>query len=54
MKSKLLAAVQWTLLVIAIITWVMYLRGDMETVSVIVASISSVVFGVLFCYQLFD
>tara|TARA_B100001121_G_scaffold146577_1_gene128205 strand:- start:8820 stop:9017 length:198 start_codon:yes stop_codon:yes gene_type:complete len=54
MNSKLLVAVQWTLLVIAIITWVMYLRGDMETVSVIVASISSVVFGVLFCYQLFD
>ena len=54
MKSKSLAAVQWIFLLISIITWVMYLRGDMETVSVIVASISSVVFGVLFCYQLFD
>lgn len=54
MKSKSLAAVQWILLLVAIVTWVMYLRGDMETVSVIVASICSVVFGVLFCYQLFD
>ena len=54
MKSKSLVIVQWILLLVAIVTWVMYLRGDLETVSVIVASISSVAFGVLFCYQLFD
>lgn len=54
MKSKSLAAVQWILLLLAIVFWVLYLRGDVETAAVIIASISSVVFGVLFCYQLFD
>ncbi len=54
MKSKSLAVVQWILLLLAVIFWVLYLRGDVETAAVLIASISSVVFGVLFCYQLFD
>lgn len=54
MKSKAHVIVQWILLLVAIIFWVLYLRGDIETPAVIIASISSVVFGVMFCYQLFD
>ena len=54
MKSKTHVIVQWILLLLAIIFWVLYLRGDIETPAVIIASISSVVFGVMFCSQLFD
>jgi len=54
MKPKAHVIVQWILLLVSIIFWVLYLRGDIETPAVIIASISSVVFGVMFCYQLFD
>jgi hypothetical protein len=54
MKSKAHVAVQWILLLLSVIFWVLYLRGDIETPAVIIASISSVAFGVMFCYQLFD
>ena len=54
MKSKPVAFVQWIFFLLAVFFWAMYLMGHMESTAAVIASISSVIFGVMFRLELFD
>jgi hypothetical protein len=53
-KSKPVAFVQWIFFLLAVFFWALYLMGHMADTSAVIASISSVIFGVMFCLELFD
>ena len=54
MKSRSLAFVQWFFLLVAVVFWISYFLGALGWISLVAASISSVVFGVMFFLELFE
>jgi hypothetical protein len=54
MKSKSLAAVQWVFLLVAVISWIYYFFTGEGWIPLVVASVASVVFGVMLALELFD
>ena len=54
MKSKSSAAVQWVLLLVAAISWIYYLSSGQGWLPLVIASVASVIFGVMMALELFD
>ncbi len=54
MKSRSLVMVSWFFLLVAVVFWISWFVSDLGWISLVVASISSVVFGVMLFLELFE
>ena len=54
MKSRSLVMVNWFFLLVAVVFWISWFVSDLGWISLVVASISSVVFGVMLFLELFE
>ncbi len=54
MGSKSVAIVQWVFLLVAVVSWIYYFYSGQTWIPLVVASVASVVFGVMMALELFD
>ncbi len=54
MKSRSLAIVCWFFLLVAVVFWILWFVSDLGWISLVVAGVSSVVFGVMLFLELFE
>ena len=54
MKSKPVAAVQWVLFLVAVVSWVAYFSSGEGWIPLVVGATCSVLFGIMFTLELFE